>query len=245
MQLTKFLSSLLLAGLLAVPSLGDQASEKKSLVDRSIAEHGVGSPVGVRAVLIEAGEAATTKKPPPAKTTKPVVKPTTTKATVKPTPTKTVPGCKAKRDTSAEAASIIVDAGELKQGCAEDQVSTYHVKNCVAIAAVDQGSKVKLLAHINGINDANQDYEAQFKAFADKAKIIMGSQPDITVRVPVATDWQGDLSPAAYKALGEMITRLQAEALKLAGSASHYREQEREKKEGDMNISVAGVVVSE
>lgn len=130
-------------------------------------------------------------------------------------------------------------AGGLMQGNKEDSVLTYHVINCIAIAAYDAGTGKKVMAHINGIQ-GSKTYADQFNDFAT---IVAGFSvsPRVTIRLPVASDFQGKLSAAALEQQTTMQTSIKSWAELLVGGS--VTAKTRTLYEGDMIMNADGSVL--
>jgi hypothetical protein len=88
--------------------------------------------------------------------------------------------------TLEKRAPVTVAEGATKSGKAADEMRTWHVINCIAIAGYDNASGAKAMAHINGINRQNEEYDKQFADFADIVYSWKGPI-EISVRWPHTT----------------------------------------------------------
>lgn len=81
-------------------------------------------------------------------------------------------------------ANIIVPEGTSKKGTDADEMRTWHVINCIAVAGYDTKTGAKVMAHINGINPDTK--VAYGKQFADFASIIYSwdGPVDVWIRWP-------------------------------------------------------------
>jgi hypothetical protein len=86
-------------------------------------------------------------------------------------------------------AKINVDEGKTKSGQAADEMRTWHVVNCIAVAAYDNDTGAKAMAHINGVtieNGVRIEYDEQWTRFANVVYKWRGPV-DIWIRWPQST----------------------------------------------------------
>lgn len=137
-------------------------------------------------------------------------------------------------------AQKVAEAGSLAQGTKDDTIVTWHVINCVAIAAYDSGTGKKVMAHINGIQ-GTATYKDQFDAFTAVVNSFSVT-PKITIRMPVAADFSTVLSAEALKQQTTMQNKIEEWAVTLAGGAANVDVKTRKDYNGDMVMSAGGKV---
>ncbi|KAI6277989.1 hypothetical protein MCOR31_010748 [Pyricularia oryzae] len=149
---------------------------------------------------------------------------------------KSNPVCPTRRNTLGKRATTPVEAGTLAQGQAADELRTWSLKNCIGLAAADCTTGNKIMAHINGINEQQQDYKAQTIAFASHAALV---DDKVTMRKPVAADFKNDLTATACAKVAGMVIDIK---LLLQQYGFTVIEVERTLKDGDMQITAAGAI---
>ena len=142
--------------------------------------------------------------------------------------------------TLAKRAKIDVPEGTTKPGKSADELRTWHVINCIAIAAYDTATGAKAMAHINGESATGIEYGDQFGKFADP---IFGwkGPVEIWVRWPhktVIPADQADLAPKQKKFEDDIrawVAYMEAPQIKVF-------HQPAKRREGDMIMTAEGDV---
>ncbi|MCJ1404406.1 hypothetical protein MMC11_007631 [Xylographa trunciseda] len=122
-----------------------------------------------------------------------------------PTPSQT----KISKRSLARRAEIKVQAGYSESGGSSDQLATWGLKTCIGIAATTGGGK-KALAHINGINGNQEDYNVQLTYFGNLLNSL-GGPWKLAVSFPSPEEGPSVL----HATLGDMIMEAETVAARI------------------------------
>ncbi|KAF2994919.1 hypothetical protein E8E13_000672 [Curvularia kusanoi] len=144
--------------------------------------------------------------------------------------------------TSALAKRTKIDAAEgtTQPGKSADELRTWHVINCIAIAAYDNATGAKAMAHINAVSATGVEYADQFGKFADPIFAWKGPV-EIWVRWPHKTAIPADRADLAPKqkefenSIREYLAYMKAPQFKVF-------HQQAKRREGDMVMTAGGDV---
>ena len=141
----------------------------------------------------------------------------------------------------AKRANIDVAEGTTQPGKSADVLRTWHVINCIAIAAYDTATGAKAMAHINAVSATGKEYGEQFGKFADPIFASWKGPVEIWVRWPHKTAIPADRADLAPKQK-EFEDSIRAWVAYMKAPQFKVFHQQAKKREGDMVMTADGDV---